>query len=209
MTKGYGDDDAFSLDGFTADGRYMGRGKGRASHEPDPDLFRRGQCYTSHPPLKVGGGVLLGGNCRDHVAHQGVDLYVALDGGHKQPYFEAGWSWDYLPRAVYYPIENMRIPNNVPKFVDLIDVIVAALGQGKKVHVGCIGGHGRTGLVLAAVVAKLGIAGKENDAIGWVRENYCKRAVETTAQENFLVVNFGAKPVRKGQGKVDKLHDGF
>lgn len=165
-------------------------------------VIKAGACHETHPDLALGGGTLIGGNCRDHGRHAGVNLYVALDYGMAHPKFEAGAE---PAQCIYYPIENMRVPNKPDKFAALIDFIVAELAKGKRVHVGCIGGHGRTGLVIGAVVARLGVA-PDNDAIGWVRANYCKRAIETTGQENFLVVHFGAKmpPVKPDDGRVDK-----
>lgn len=163
-------------------------------------------CHMSHPELMIGGGRLLGGNCRDHDRHKGVDLYVALDYGMAHPKFDVG----VKPSAcVYYPIENMKIPKIPTKFSALIDYLLGVLAQGQTVHVGCIGGHGRTGLVIAAIVARLKIA-PGNDAIEWTRQHYCHKAVETKEQENFLVVHFGAKmpPAGKTPYEVDKRHKG-
>ena len=159
--------------------------------EGDGPLFisKGASCYTTHPVLKIGGGRLIGGNCRNHAANK-AHLYVALDSVHEHPLYDPATP---LARCVFYPIPNMKIPTRPDKFSALIDDIIQTLSAGQTVHVGCIGGHGRTGMVLAAVVARLGIAGPDNDAIGWVRENYCKKAVETKAQEGFIVVNFGAK----------------
>lgn len=181
----------------------------------DPDAWRdtvdkggkltvhRGEaCHTSHPDLMLGGGTLIGGNCRDHERHEGVNLYIALDYSMSHPQYRIGAE----PAAcVYYPIENMKTPNRPDNFIALIEFIVKELGKGSRVHVGCIGGHGRTGLVIGAVVARLGVD-PDGDAIGWVRSNYCKRAIETKEQENFLVVHFGAKlpPATQHTIKVDK-----
>lgn len=147
------------------------------------------RCHETHPDLNIGGGVLIGGNCREHTRHEDVNLYVALDYSMAHPIFEIGKT---IPHCVYYPIKNMGIPKRPDKFEALVTTIGLALSQGLRVHIGCIGGHGRTGMVIAAVVARLGIA-PDGDSIGWTRENYCKKAVETKAQENFLVVNFGCK----------------
>lgn len=146
------------------------------------------RCHESHPDLQLGGGTLIGGNCRDHKRHKGVDLYVALDGSQEHPLFEIG---ELPPRCVYYPIQNMGIPARPDKFKALIEMILLALSAGNRVHVGCIGGHGRTGMVIAAVVARLNEPGF--DAIKWTRDNYCIKAVETKPQEGFLVTQFGVK----------------
>ena len=176
--------------------------------EPRQRSFSSAGCHENHPALSIGGGTLLGGNCRDHQQHENVHVYVALDGYMKHPYFEAGTDWHTTPVSIFYPIENMCIPANPDKFKELIGYITGALKEGATVHVGCIGGHGRTGMVLAAVVAALGVS---DDAIGWVRQHYCKRAVENKAQEGFLATHFGCKmpPDKYASKEVDKRGAGF
>ncbi len=71
------------------------------------------------------------------------------------------------------------------------DAVVAALralreraAAGERVEIGCLGGHGRTGTALAALAV---IAGHPaDDAVAWVRDAYCARAVETPEQEAFV-----------------------
>lgn len=163
------------------------------------------RCHETHPPIQVGTGTLLGGNCRDHKRHKGVDLYVALDGSMAHPHFDAAKP---MPQCVHYPITNMSVPNNPDKFHQLVITIRSYLAKGKTVHVGCIGGHGRTGLVLAAVIAvDYEKVGPDCDAIGWLRANYCKKAVESNAQEGFLATHYGCKlPPKKP--RVDKRRRG-
>lgn len=60
----------------------------------------------------------------------------------------------------------------------------------KTVACTCLGGHGRTGTALSAMyaVAK-GVTGSV--ALNFVRSEYCKSAVETAGQEEYLVRTFG------------------
>jgi hypothetical protein len=85
------------------------------------------------------------------------------------------------------------------EFKKLIAWLDEQLSSGLKVHVGCVGGHGRTGTVLSALVAARIARGVEiavdGDVIGYVRTNYCKKAVETAAQVEFLVQHYGVKSV--------------
>lgn len=165
------------------------------------------RCHERHPDLPMGNGIIVGGNCNNHTRHSSVDLYVALDSYQSHPLFEI----DMEPStSFYYPIMNMGIPKRVDKFQAMVGLICHHLHAGKKVHVGCIGGHGRTGMVLAAVASQMGVCGPENDAIGWIRANYCRKAIETKAQEGFIVVNFGAKvqTASKTPYQVDKLPKG-
>lgn len=56
--------------------------------------------------------------------------------------------------------------------------------RGATVELGCLGGHGRTGTALACLAVLAGTPAE--DAVAWVRANYCPRAVETDEQEEFV-----------------------
>lgn len=60
-----------------------------------------------------------------------------------------------------------------------------------QIEVGCIGAHGRTGVILA-IMYLLDTGGSDSSevAVDWVREVYCPHAIETSRQEWF--VNFAA-----------------
>jgi hypothetical protein len=94
---------------------------------------------------------------------------------------------------VYCAIPDMGIPKNIPRFKKMVTWLCNQLQEGKKVHIGCIGGHGRTGLLLAAIVSQLS---GEKDAIAYVRKNYCGRAVESSEQVKFLGEHYGITPVK-------------
>jgi protein-tyrosine phosphatase len=56
--------------------------------------------------------------------------------------------------------------------------------RGDVVEVGCVGGLGRTGTVLACMAV---LAGEPADsAVDWVRREYNPAAVETSAQEHWV-----------------------
>lgn len=55
----------------------------------------------------------------------------------------------------------------------------------KKVIVCCLGGHGRTGTALAAILVANG-AMDDFQAIDFIREHYCTEAIETKYQEKYL-----------------------
>lgn len=63
----------------------------------------------------------------------------------------------------------------------LVNGIIAKMEAGKLVEVGCLGGHGRTGTLIACVLGKV-----ENltarQAILTLRDRYCEKVVETAAQ---------------------------
>jgi len=158
--------------------------------QPNPKLTapRQPRCYESHKPYRVAPYYFVhGGSCFSPV--KGCDVYVALDGA-----FQVGamsWAWT-AGHEIYFPIRDRHAPISETLFKDLIRWLAKQLYEKAIVHVGCIGGHGRTGLVLAALHAHMT---KDPDAITHVRENYCNRAVESDDQVEFLVKHFGCKAV--------------
>lgn len=142
-------------------------------------------CASSHPPLKLPGtNLVIHGGRASGPLRKDLDIYVGLESGmYRRPEWEGAIN-------VFYHITDRRAPSDAETFVKLIDWLCNQLHAGKSIHVGCIGGHGRTGTVLSAIVARFG----EKNAIQYVRENYCKKAVESKEQVDFLVKHFGATP---------------
>lgn len=58
----------------------------------------------------------------------------------------------------------------------------------KEVEICCVGGHGRTGTALAAILILTHKWDKNPsvEAEEWIKTNYCKRAIETKAQQEYL-----------------------
>lgn len=75
-------------------------------------------------------------------------------------------------------------------WTDLIVYIKTYVGN-KTTYVHCMGGHGRTGLILA-ILAYLSGATK-NNPIEWIREKYCDHAVETNSQISYINWVLGKK----------------
>lgn len=101
-------------------------------------------------------------------------------------------SWPWVPGdEVEFLIEDRCAPANHDDFEELVRYLAVQLDAGFKVHVGCIGGHGRTGMVLAALVAHFE---HSPDPIGYVREYYCAKAVESIEQVAYLVTRWGCTP---------------
>jgi len=69
------------------------------------------------------------------------------------------------------PIETLR---------EVIRVIVTLVRADHKVEIGCVGGHGRTGTILAGLTMLDG--SPADQAIAHVKKIYCERAVESEAQ---------------------------
>ena len=60
--------------------------------------------------------------------------------------------------------------------------------MGQTVEVACVGGHGRTGTVLACMAILAGVS--PDDAVAWVRAAYCSRAVQEPRQEFWVQHRF-------------------
>lgn len=154
-------------------------------NKPKGSSWKTGQrCFHTHPALPIGEHYVFGGSCGTPV-HDDCDIYVGLD-------YSMAEHPERLPfidgHAIHYKIQDMGVPTRPEEFKQLITWLAARIEKGDKVHVGCIGGHGRTGIVLSALVA---LMTSETDAIGYVREHYCEKAVESDKQVKFLMEHFG------------------
>lgn len=149
-------------------------------------------CHSQHPILNIGGGKILGASCLN--PEDGFDIYIGLDFSMTFQHSTYPWGEKDKPSVVefLYKITDYTAPVDVVNFKCMIAWMAAELKKGKSIHVGCIGGHGRTGLVLAALVK---FVDGTKDAITWIRENYCDSAVESNEQINFLHKYYGIKKV--------------
>lgn len=157
------------------------------------------RCYETHPPMPVGEGlVIYGGSCLNPIIHD-ADIYVGFDSSIARSVKAYPWSEG---ESFLFHITDMAAPSNPSQFFKLLDWLVVQLTAGKKIHLGCIGGHGRTGTVLSALVrVMLG----NKDATDYVRKNYCPKAVESTPQIEFLFKHFGITRVEGAKSSFGNL----
>ena len=97
-------------------------------------------------------------------------------------YLDDIWRPDCL--AIMVPWTDHGLPRI--KYETVAQTIVNTFEKAKSgeiVEVGCIGGHGRTGTVLACFAILAGV--KAKNAVSWVQKNYCKNAIESDLQEWF------------------------
>lgn len=148
------------------------------------------KCALTHPELKftVKGKEysIAGGTCNHGGFGSKYDIEIVLDQGVKVDSRQFPWNEGEYIR---FPITDGQPPSNHEEFKKLIHWMARALRRGKTIHVGCIGGHGRTGTVLTALYAHMT---KDPEAIQYVREHYCKKVVESEAQVRFLMKHWGA-----------------
>lgn len=93
--------------------------------------------------------------------------------------------WDASCLAYYVDWPDMDVPRryDIASYA-IIDAFKKARDDEMWVEIGCIGGHGRTGTALACMGVLSGQSGQE--AIDYVKENYCNHAIETKTQEWFV-----------------------
>jgi hypothetical protein len=156
------------------------------------------RCYHNHPKLLIGGGTLYGGSCISPIITD-ADVYIGLDNGMKvQKYLP--WERTQPVHQVLFPITDMCAPQDAKSFAKLVEFVCNQLQGGSHVHAGCIGGHGRTGTLFAAV---FNIVNGDKDSIATVRSLYCKKAVESAEQIKFLNKYFGITKVEASKSYLD------
>lgn len=152
-----------------------------------PGTRRWASCYETHPVLKLLNGKVWGGSCMSPVTNE-ADIYIGFQSGMHVIDFDLD-----MPKVhIQHTISDMCAPKNAAKFRRLVDWSALQLEAGRSIHAGCIGGHGRTGTYLAALVS---VVLGEKDAITWVRKHYCEKAVESASQVRFLHQEFGITQV--------------
>jgi len=107
-------------------------------------------------------------------------------------YLDARWSPEWP--AVVLEWEDFSVPSDPDAATAAIRDAFARAQAGETVEVGCAGGLGRTGTVLACMAILAGVP--PGDAVAWVRQHYDERAVETQAQEDWPL--WFAEHVRPG-----------
>ena len=88
------------------------------------------------------------------------------------------WAHDHLD----WP--DFGVPDDAAVVRRALRSVLDRAREGQQVEIGCLGGHGRTGTALACLAILCGHP--PDDAVAWVRTNYCADAVETAEQEAFV-----------------------
>ncbi|MBU1048977.1 hypothetical protein KKG90_03020, partial [Candidatus Bipolaricaulota bacterium] len=101
-------------------------------------------------------------------------------------YMDASWSPTWDAQVIDWP--DYGLPSHDAEAIDQIIAAFNRAKNGERLEIGCIGGLGRTGTVLACMAILGGVPAA--DAVAWVRANYNAQAVETAAQEAW-VLQFG------------------
>lgn len=120
------------------------------------------------------------------------DLWITLSGeSAKDPTFAEGWKAEKFNKLVTTPDNYLDLdwpdykepPVPLKFFKMLHQEIVKA--KFKNVLISCMGGHGRTGTALAAILVAA-FNYEPEDAVDFVHTNYCEEAIESRAQFEYL-----------------------
>jgi hypothetical protein len=143
-----------------------------------------GSC--NHPELKISNVIITGGKNKEQMNKADILIFfdtlfmpknIILS---NDPNLSSGID----QTIVYFPIVDQYTPDK-----ELLNGLLKYLNyeityQGnKRIHMQCMGGHGRTGLVLACLIHKIL---DEQNPVKWVKENYCIKAVESNRQYQFI-----------------------
>jgi hypothetical protein len=99
----------------------------------------------------------------------------------------ADYSWTPTWAAMIIDWPDYKIPRHYGTACEMIAYTYYRAKGGEDVEIGCIGGHGRTGTILACM--KVFHEGGTDDAEAvatWVKDNYCSHAIETKDQKWFI-----------------------
>jgi hypothetical protein len=97
-------------------------------------------------------------------------------------YLDERWKPPWPHSHIAWP--DLGLPTHVDALRHALLELIVRAKEGGSVEIGCLGGHGRTGTALACLAVLTGTPPVE--ATEWVRANYCRKAVETDAQEELV-----------------------
>jgi len=98
-------------------------------------------------------------------------------------YLDAAWAPTWDADVIDWP--DFGTPANADEAAAQIESAFARAQRGERVEVGCIGGIGRTGTVLACMAVLAGV--RPIDAVEWIRDHYHPSAVETDDQSAWVL----------------------
>ena len=97
-------------------------------------------------------------------------------------YLDARWQPTWPADLIEW--RDFGLPEDPESAAEKIEAAFGRASRGELVEVGCLGGSGRTGTVLACMAVLAGVPAGE--AVTWVRHAYKAEAVETAEQEEWV-----------------------
>jgi hypothetical protein len=101
-------------------------------------------------------------------------------------YLDPAWTPSWPSAMLDWP--DFGVPADAAAAEREIRGALARARAGQRVEVACVGGHGRTGTVLACMAILSGVSADE--AVEWVRQAYCRRAVQEPSQQYWIEHRF-------------------
>jgi hypothetical protein len=97
-------------------------------------------------------------------------------------YMDPRWDPTWPAEVIDWP--DFGLPLDAARAATQMRAAFLRAKGGQVVEIGCLGGLGRTGTVLACMAVLAGV--DPRDAVAWVRQNYRSAAVETPDQERWV-----------------------
>ena len=98
-------------------------------------------------------------------------------------YMAPSWAPTWEAELIDWP--DFGVPTNPERAAEQIRAAFERAQCGERIEIGCAGGLGRTGTVLACMAILAGVPAEE--AVAWVRDNYDPRAIETSDQAAWVL----------------------
>jgi Swiss Army Knife protein, DSP-PTPase phosphatase domain len=98
-------------------------------------------------------------------------------------YMDDAWKPEWPADVITWP--DLGLPEDPSRAAEQIREAFRRAQAGQHLEVGCRGGLGRTGTVLACMAVLAGIDPKQ--AVAWVREHYDSCAMETGKHEDWVL----------------------
>ena len=105
-------------------------------------------------------------------------------------YMDRRWEPTWPAEIIDWP--DFGLPADTTRAAAQIRAAFSRARSGQVVEVGCLGGLGRTGTVLACMAILAGV--EPDEAVAWTRQNYCSGAVETRDQESWVAAFAAREP---------------
>lgn len=145
-------------------------------YENDWNYWSTNTCTHAMDPILLNGVEVYASKVRNHTSDTTPDLGIYAYSG-----------WNPASPAMFIPWQDYGLPTcSYTSAAKSIKLAFESAKAGEVVEVGCMGGHGRTGTILAcmAILADPELTGPE--AVKLVQTAHCAKAVETSSQEWFV-----------------------
>jgi hypothetical protein len=139
--------------------------------------------HLTYPLHRHRSAVLLpDGTAITPVSFYGGDPYRRDEAPDYGLYLDRRWRPPWPHHHLDWPDND--VPSDQEEMLSGMRALLGRARAGQRVESGCLAGHGRTGTALATLVVLCGHPA--NQAVAWVRANYCDRAVHAR-QEDFVL----------------------